>query len=936
MTARVRQVCVPDTAEPVWEEVPAGTRLLDTIPKVDGPIVLRLNGEYGTRDAWPESIEAGETVEWIVQHPQDREDFRTVLAVAAIVVSFAAGGAGAGPALKFAAAALTVANLAYNLLVPPKGLPEQEKGDQKYTGALTGNVARIDDPIPRGCGIERSNPPFACIPYYEYNEKSDQFIYAIFSLGYGPSEILADFIGKTPVNSFADVLAHRYLKPGEQPSSVKANVVTTTEVGGQDLVPGRYVPGGGGYPATKPGQLAEAIGYDIVGPQGIGKIEADGGSGVVTVSWQVDYQQIDDGGAPLGNWELLDAGSWTMDTNTPVRRSYKKTLPSPMRVQIRFGRTNLSEDKASVRDQIQLGGMRAYLSEPAPLNPHCAHYEIVLRASEQLTSAAQTDFNLIQQFKCRTWSPSEGWNCEIGDFDNYVATRNPAWWLADLWSDPVWGEGLDDSRIDLETLYELAGVWDARQDRFDFIFKDATDAWTAGQSIASVGRARMFRRAGSVRSLARDELVDTAEDVITARMTVDGSEITIDEKPVRGSDPDGIIVTYLSNRTWDIEQIECPCPGVVEMTQPVYQSLDGIRGFNHAKREGLYQAANMLLRRRTMTAKLEMQAIRATVLQPYMVLPQIPGYGSVTGDVVDFDAETLVMSLTEPVYFDVGPLYIRLRRDDGSFTAPQQCFPGPTEHDVVLSEEPDFAVIADDGTRERPVFLIGPTTGAELAKVSSIRPADGSPRGSPYYDLEFLVDDTRVHTADEAYLPGPGDDQDPILLPGDPGSSNVLVPNLVPAPGYVYSVGGGTALVDVAYGQPTQTSRLTFKNNGLATDHEGNVIERVWMLFGEVELSDASQFEIRFTFRTDVSYFLVTTAYGFAMTTDAASVIAPNGGSPLNTWLPLSADQEISLTLDGGSIPYAEAVSTVQVEIRRVGALANSVSGIAYLWARLE
>lgn len=907
--SRVRQVAVPDFSPEAWEEVATGVLLVDTMPATNGPIVLRLNGEYLLRAAWPEHVGAANEIEWHVDQPQDKEDFRTVLQIAAVVAAII-------PGFQAAAPYLAAASFAYNLLVPPTQPPEQEAGKPVFSAQLSGNQARLDDPIPRTCGVDRKNPPFAAQPYFEYNTAGDQYYYGIFCLGYGPVDLLAEFIGRTPVGNFSDITIHQKLGPGVNPSIALANVVSSREAGGQEMTAGRYI---GPFVACQPNRTINSIGYDIFAAQGLGLANGD----PVEVTWQVEYQQIDDGGAPLADWELLDTGSFNMNTNTPVRRSFKRSLPMSMRVQVRFARTNLKSTESSTRDGIELGGMRAYLEDAAPLNPLCSHYEIVLRASEQLTAASQTDFNIILQGKCRTWTPSDGWSCALEDFDNYTAERNPAWWIADLWSDPNWGEGLADERIDLQTLYDLSLVLDDRQDRFDYTFEAATDAWAAGQLIASAGRARMFRRSGSVRSLSRDELVESAEDAITPRMCVAGSEMTISENLPSSTDPDGIIVEYQSNRTWDVAQIECPCPGVAVMTRPVYQSYQGIRGFHHAKREGLYHAADMALRRRTMTAKVEMQAIRATVLQPYRFLPQIPGYGQ-TGDVVSWDLPTLTMSLTERPDFSGGETYLRLRRDDGSVTAPVVVTSGAGQFDIVLPGAPDFDIVTDDGTRERPVFLLGQTTGDELVKVASVKPSDQSPKGAQYYEIEFVADDDAVHTADNGELPGPGDIQDPILLPSDdPTDGSVYIVNLNPP-----FVGPSSGKL-LAASSGGDNSELQFLTNGttfkLSNMDGSGTVPTVWMLFGTVDPSVAALYEIRFTWQPGV-YPPIEFGAGFPNMT-LASLVPPNIGDALDTWHAVTATRMVGFDTTAG---YRFAA--VLIEIRKIGATALSGSGLGYLY----
>lgn len=877
---RVRQVSVPDLKPEEWVQVKRGTPLLETMPKTTGPVVLSLNGQFLLRAHWPAKLKRNDQVEWYVDQPQDREAFRTILMVAAVVAAIVPGLQGFAPYL-------AAASVAYNLLVPPTMVQQpNDPARSVYNASLAGNQARLDQPIWRTFGVDKITPPFAARPYYYYDDNGDQWYVAIFSLGYGPLDILGEYIGKTPITSYSDVLTHTYLPPGVQPSIALANVVTSDNVTGMELETGRFV---GGFVAGKAGYLNKSIGIDMVAPQGLGKpATEDSDDTTVTVAWQFEYQQIDNAGAPIGAWTLLTAGSKTLSTNTPVRWTVNVDLPTPMLVQVRGARSNLANTSPNARDGFQWTGLRGFLTEPAPLNAYSSHYEVVMRASEQLSGQSQTDFNLIVQGKLRIWNPDTGWNCELFDWDNYVASRNPADASADACSDPIYGEGLADDRIDLATLYELKQTWAARQDRFDYTFAATTDAWSAGQLIASAGRARMFRRYG-VRTWARDELAELGASAFTPRTCI--GEMSMNEVQPRSTDPDGVIIEYISNVTWDKATVECPCPGVAEITRPIYTTLDGIKGAKHAEREGRYHAADMALRTRTVACKTEMQALVASFMLPVRWMPLIPGYGQ-SGDVAFWDADTRVMGLTEQPNWSAGELYLTLRRDDGSITTPARVMPGPTAWDVVLPEVPDFELVLDDGTRERPVFLLGTTAADELVKISNRKDGGKGSKGAQLFDIEAVVDDPRVHQADNALLPGPGDDQDPIGLPGNTAGGGTLV--LVTLTDHYIQdgqvVSGGGLGAGVQFNANGTLQLITVANDG---PNPPVFVPGEWLLVS-VDPTVAAQFEI------------YASVPGYAVLNIT--------GSALDTWLNLGATQSWVSTVDN----FYPGVP-LNIQIRRVG-----------------
>lgn len=857
----------------------------------------------------------GDVVEWHDQ-PQDKEDLRVVIQIAAVVVSIYF------PAFAPYAAAIVVA---YNLLVPPTAprppQPEQA-ADSIFNTSLNGNQARLDQPIWRNFGRVKISPPFASAPYYEYiDDDGDdldnaQRYHAVFAVGYDDHEVESVFIGRTPITHFQDVLIADYLAPGVLPTMALCNVVTSTEVSQLELESGHYV---GGYAACQPRRKAAAIGIDVLCPQGLGK------SGPLTVTYRVECREINDYGFATSAWRMLGSVSKTADTNTPQRWSVKYTLAPAARVEVRMVRTDIKDTDSTARHALQWIGLRAYLDEDAPLNSHTAHYEVVMRASEQLSAASQRDFSMIVWPLIRTWNPDTGWSAK-------QRCRTPAWAIADLWTDAIWGEGLPDSRIDLQGLYDFSVTNDARQDRFDFTFVNATNAWDAAQLIARAGRARCFRRYG-VNTLSRDEWHDLPMTALTPRNTIPDTMLLNEQLPVRES-PDGIVVQYRSNVTWDTIEIECPCPGysvsdpedprfhasLPTMSNPVYKQIDGVTGAIHAEREGLYEAANLLLRKRTISCTTEMQGVITSYMMPVLWQPDIAGYGQ-SGDVAFWNFSTLVMGLTEKPNFGLtGSTYLTLIRDDGTLTDPVLVTPGPTDWDITLPAAPDFEIIVDDGTRERPKFILGDMD--LLIKISGIsdggksQSEDGM-EGAQLYNIAGVVDDVRVHTADQHLLPGPGDIQDPVDAGGEFDGGGGFFPLAYLT---IHDVKAGSYAVDDDRGAYAQ---INFNNDGTLTWEKGvhpftapattvvttGTYDGEWLTI-PTEPAAAALYEIRVTLWPEAVYLGL-----FGYRYNSVSALSA-GSSAVNTWLSCGTSHTWKIDEGLTSIyPYG-VIALLRVEIR--------------------
>lgn len=882
--------------------VEVGVPIATLAPVTRGILMCRVNGEWLLRECWLSETRDFDVIEWH-DLPQDRDAVRGLLTIAAVL---ALGPYGLGLSGVELAIATFVAVTAINILLPPTTLTQNspQKTSDAFSANLQGNEARLDQPIWKTCGRREITPPFACQPYYEYlprddapdpNLDHDQYFYALYAVGVGNHDVLAK-IANTPITRFADVLRAEYLPPGELPTVVRANVVTASEVSSQILDSGRYV---GGFTACAAQRTVAAIGIDISATRGLGK-----GEDALTVEWRVEYRPINDFGQVLGPWKVLATESRTGYTATPQRWSdkYEMTTGSPaltptaQRLEIRVVRTDLQDTSAGALHELAWIGLRAYLAEEAPLNQETAHFEVVMRASSQLSGLSTRDLRLLTKARCRTWDPDDGWGAE-------VHTRNAAWWMLDLLTSDTWGISKPDTRIDLPSFYELAQIADERQDRFDWTFDSSTNAWDALQLIARSVRARVFRRNGVI-SVARDQLETAPVTAFTPRNCL--RNMAVSETMRTRNSPDGVCIEYQDHRTWEWTPIYCPCPGVAETVNPIRKRIEGITGATHAEREGRYEAANLIWRPRTASCVTEMEGALPAYMSPVDFLADIEGYGR-SGDVTNWDSGSLIMELSEPPVFGADPLFITLIRPDGTCADPIAVSAGPSEFEVELESAPDFILLIDFGTQERTKYLIGPK---DLAKVLAITDGGKTGDGAQLYRLTLVLDDDRVHEADVDLLPGPGVVQDPVFDPddsddtaggGDGGGDILLLPRI------------NDQYLEAATNDNGDTNaleaRYQLRNNGTARaylDDAGGAgyfnLASQWLLYGEVETSDAALFEVRAVQLIQV---------------DSASDTTFTG--TVGSWLSLDTNREWILRTEFTSgFDSRNAIWRLRIEIREV------------------
>lgn len=886
-----------------------GTLLKDLTP--DYPcVVLRLNGQFLLRVDWNGPVLPGDVIEWfIVFHGGGgRGGSRTILTiVAAIAIQFFVPGNGLSAALLRVGLNIA-ANALINALIPIQSSLADGGGgaapSPTYNVSVSGNQARLYQPIPVIYGRHQIYPDFACQPYSEY-ENNDQYFYAVYCIGMGEYTFERKLIDDTFLSRFSDVSVEE-LPPNDLPNIARANVVTAIEVSGQELLSGRYV---GAFSVCNAKLSVESIGVDLVCSRGLGIANDDGSFGNKTVEWRVEYRVIDDFGTATTPWAVLATEALTRNTSDVQRISYRYTLPAAERIEVRLVRLDEKDDNARVLNDLEWAGLRGYLSVPATLCPQATHMAIKIRASEQLNGLSQRRISVIVRRKISVRGI-------FGEDDDYTwsanqESRSIVWALADLWRNDDYGDGLEDERLDLDTLQELDLVYESRQDRLDIVFDTKITSWEAAKIISQCGRAAPIRRNG-VNTLMRDQQQDLPITAFTTRDMLPES-FSMSYALANENTADAVYLEYFSNRTWSFQEVQCYAPGVITPQNPVRVRMEGVTGLQHATREGLYMAAVNLYRRRFPSWETEMQGILPAFGSPVVISPSLPGWGQ-SGDVVAWDETGLVITLSEDAEFtEEASHYISLIRDDGSVTDAIAVTPGAAPNQIVLASAPDFDLVVDSAYSERPKYIFGSvSTYRMMVRVLGISRKGKNNEGAMTYAISAVVEDNRVHQADNAHLPSGSEIQDPVVSPEE-------VPEEGP--------GGGTQLVIVNFldhkvaklhlpGEPSiKTVGFTLRQvgtmflNGVnyANDTQAGNFTNEWMRYTPVEPTDAARFDVMVT---QINTGTITGSGNNASYTDLTA-------GTLDSWLIMNQDYTWSLTLDMDFVRESRAVK-LRVQFREI------------------
>ena len=295
----------------------------------------------------------------------------------------------------------------------------------------------------------------------------------------------------------------------------------------------------------------------------------------------------------------------------------------------------------------------------------------------------------------------------------------------------------------------------------------------------------------------------------------------------------------------------------------------------------------------------------------------------ISGDVAFWDPSSSVATLTEEPDFDAGDLVLWLVRDDGTLQGPISVTPGPTSFDVTLAEAPDFDLVLDDGGRERPKYILGTSDNArEVVRVTSIgdggitEATDTDPGGAQLFALSGVNDDERIHTADNALLPSPGEDQDPLGLPDDSdetgGGEILLTPRLLARTVQALAVVSDTLDLEASITlRNVGTAFVTIEASGSSSSAE---LSGEWLLYGAAEPAQCGLFEVRAT--------VVTSS------TDGPNVTLTG---TLDTWLPLDTERAWILTGTYNGTDTKQAVRLLRLEIRETSTLLVQTSALVSL-----
>lgn len=750
----------------------AGATLAELSPTMAGPVVCSVDGEFIPRAYWRCAPRPGSVVVFqaVPLGGGGSNIMRTLLTIAVIVAAMWIPGAVGlvGWQAAAATAAIQVAGtLLINALVP---LPKPSSGNAQagsptYSVGLQANSARPEQASPVGYGQLFTYPDFACQPYQKF-VAGEQYYHALFCVGKGSYNILRVQIGDTDIRAFKDV-EFAYIGPGQASTDVAggaglvdSSMVTAIEVGGQDMQDLNPL---GPFSACKPGAQVSKIHLDMVCGKGLGHVNGAGDMESAEVRWVVRTRLVDDEDAPLAAWAMTASETLVRSTATAVQVSYSYALPAG-RYQVSVQRASAYSDNSRDLNDLTWVGLRATLTRPGIVDPNATYVALRIRASKQLSGSSQRKVGvqwqrLLPVYNGSTWAVAH--------------TRSPAWALYDIWANSEYGRGISATRIDLATLYALSQVWAARQDRFDFLFDSKMTVHEAAMLIARAGRAVPLVRRGRYTAVR-----DAAQSLPVAMFSprnIQKDSFSLDYSMPREDAPDTIRLQYRDGRFWEdryvvaqvhgagliavYEQSAGRPAGVPAPEITVDLQMQGVIGAAQAKREAAFLAACSRFRRTTASWTADVEGLIPAHGSLLAVAHDVPAWGQ-HAQVQEYNAVSRTITASQPMAWTAGAVHhLRMQTKTGGVTDPLLVTKGASDAKIIFTIAPPFSPAFNDADVEDTKFMFGPAASVcEMVRLKSIRPAsDGT------IQMTGVVEDARVHAADNAWLPGEAVILDPLV-----------------------------------------------------------------------------------------------------------------------------------------------------------------------------
>jgi hypothetical protein len=493
---------------------------------------------------------------------------------------------------------------------------------------------------------------------------------------------------------------------------------------------------------------------DVVFPRGLGMLNP-GGAGMeglpalwhLGVSLCFEARPIDDYGTPIGDWFTLVAPYYSNATQTAQRFTHIVNVP-PGRYQVRGYCTGGGEENQYYLNEVSWVSLKAYLPSKL-IYPDITLIAVRILATNALSQQSSRLFHVLLTRKLPIWNPYTGWSAP-------QPTNSWAWAMAAMCKAP-WGGRRTDRQIDLNALYRLDQELAARGDEFCHVLDTRQIIWDLFRDACRCVRA-LPRALGSTISWMRDGADRPVRGVFTPYNIVRDS-FGVDYKFFTDDSPDDVMLDYVDRDNWMARDVHARLPDSLSM-EPARKRFMGITSRAQAYREACFEVACNEYRRIFLKWATELEGRLLFRGDMVLVTHPLGGEDRFAG-VRGWNESTRTLLLDTSLPWDdehAGRYYVVLRRPNGTPHGPVKVA-GVGEKSLTLdaasletaeagAETPLWQWLSDGRAKDATAVIYGKEAPGLRAIILSVKP-----RQNGQCEVEAVVEDERVHTADAGEVP---------------------------------------------------------------------------------------------------------------------------------------------------------------------------------------
>ena len=609
-----------------------------------------------------------------------------------VVVGFSAsiGVIAASLALSVASTVLLKPN------VDPPKIETTPEPDPVYTLRGQRNKIRPNDPIEEIFGRCKVFPSFASKSYTKYIN-NEQFLFSLFCIGQGEYETEPPMIDDTPVAEYPDFNYEIY-SVNDEVTLFRDNVETSNEVSNINIIAPNeegYLSDNSGYHgwyiANDVGTLCDQLELDLVYPEGLYYQNSNGSLSAVSVTLEINYQQINDDGEPIGSIASINY-TQSLTTTTPQRFTFEKSV-TPGRYQVRVRRTTDGDESLAKKEKVVWETLRAFL-------PNVGTYEGVTTIATQVkasnvTGNADGIFNL---FVTRKLPVYDGTN-----WSTPVATRSAVWAFCHILRSNNGANIDNDEYLKLDAILETEKTLVSENRNFDWVFDTKTTVWQALQLVSRAVRGFPVIQGYSVNlKLERPQEIPTA--IFNAHNIVKDS-LRWEIKLKNENDYDGVKIEYIDPESWKTESIECYLPDSMgNYLKPL--KLPGVTNRNIAYIEGMYEVSKDRYNREMIIFETGLEGCVPEVGDIIQVSHELPQWGQ-GGRITSIDDNNIINTDTSIVFEDGEEYRMQIKTKNGDASSYYSVKLGDNDKQLVSETDIDINHLNLEFGCEDPIFILG-------------------------------------------------------------------------------------------------------------------------------------------------------------------------------------------------------------------------------------